>query len=250
MTLTPEQKAEGWIPLQKGTPWPLSDKKTVFDVLLSDGGKISALSGDDWRCFNRAWVIAYRIIEAHGADAAPARPTPASHSLCATSSCALRESLEMLPALWRSREPGDRTEFDAGYEQASGECADVLEQTLALSPVRPTPWPHDYSELVWDADGWSQTIIVDGKRPEWLRDDDVTTALPFGGKNGRWTAEDRTWSLSIAIRVRRREPKRETQRACLRYQTDRPFDTDLYVTIDLIDGQPDLSTLKIAEDAL
>lgn len=183
MTLTPEQKAEGWIPLQKGTPWPLSDKKTVFDVLLSDGGKISALSGDDWDFFNRAWVIAYRIIEAHGADAAPARPTP---------------------------------------------------------------WPASYDELVWDADGWSQTIIVDGKRPEWLRDDDEGTTFgqtQRGWKGSRW-ADD-----LLAIRVRRREPKRETVKARLLFSNGSPFNDFRSATIELVDGEPDESTIKLGGKA-
>ena len=113
-------------------------------------------------------------------------------------------------------------------------------------PARPTPYPNGYDDLVFTDDGWSQTIIVDGKRPEWLRDDDEYT-VGISGMVYKWT---RYGGSAFAIRVRRREPKRETQRACLRYQTDRPFDTDLYVTIDLIDGKPDLSTLKIAEGVL
>ena len=185
MTLTPEQKAEGWIEWNGGD-CPIKDVRTRVDVMLRRGVLYLCEPGADW-CWGRAFgdsdIIAYRIAVAHGADAEPARPTP---------------------------------------------------------------WPQSYADLVFDADGWSQTIIVDGKRPEWLRDDDEYT-VGISGMVYKWT---RYGGSAFAIRVRRREPKRETQRACLRYQTDRPFDTDLYVTIDLIDGKPDLSTLKIAEDAL
>ena len=183
MTLTPEQKAEGWKLHDGSDVCPIKDDLAAHEVMFK-GGALHAATGDpkQWQWM---WVAAYRIIEAHGADAEPARPTP---------------------------------------------------------------WPTSYDNLVFDADGWSQTIIVDGKRPEWLRDDDLCIGHTEPGYNG-WPAYQ--WGGNeIAIRVRRREPKRETQRACLRYQTDRPFDTDLYVTIDLIDGKPDLSTLKIAEDAL
>ena len=181
MTLTPEQIAAGWKLHDGSDVCPIKDDRTRHEVMVLDG----TIKSDDEPAENWWWeaIRAYRIIEAHGADA---------------------------------------------------------------EPVRPTPWPHDYSELVWDADGWSQTIIVDGKRPEWLRDDDRWNL--FVDADMDWSG--REFCDQIAIRVRRREPKRETQRACLRYQTDRPFDTDLYVTIDLIDGKPDLSTLKIAEDAL
>lgn len=247
VTLTPEQIEEGWVP-HNGGECPINDDWTAIDIMLRNGRVFDREQRGTW-----VWrhdgkeddIAAYRIIEAHGADAEPARPTPASHSLCATSSCALRESLEMLPALWRSREPGDRTEFDAGYEQASGECADVLEQALALSPARPNPFPQSYEELVWDADGWSQTIIVDGKRPEWLRDDDFV--LRFVGGSEITQANLSYLDVSFAIRVRRREPKRETVRGYIlsHYINERPE-----VVFDLIDGKPDLSTLKIAEDAL
>ena len=187
MTLTPEQKAAGWIEWSGGD-CPIKDDRTLFAFFNRVGGCSAGVrdaSSLSWlHQGSSSWdIIAYRIIEAHGADAEPARPTP---------------------------------------------------------------FPASYDELVFDPiTGWSQTIIVDGKRPEWLRDDDVTTALPFEGKNGRWTAEDRTWSLSIAIRVRRREPKRETVAGVLICPLNRTL-----VTFDLIDGQPDLSTLKIAEDAL
>lgn len=184
MTLTPEQKAEGWIEWNGGKEGPIKDDRTDYKVMFRNGTVWDACSGWRWTADQgSSTIIAYRIIETHGADAEPARPTP---------------------------------------------------------------FPQSYADLVFSDDGWSQTIIVDGKRPEWLRDDDVTTALPFGGKNGRWTAEDRTWSLSIAIRVRRREPKRET----INVYGYKHGSICLTATIDLIDGKPDLSTLKIAEDAL
>ena len=180
MTLTPEQKAQGWIEWNGGD-CPIKDDRTVHQV-MDENGWISPheTEASEWEWGNK---VAYRIIEAHGADAEPARPTP---------------------------------------------------------------YPNGYDDLVFTDDGWSQTIIVDGKRPEWLRDDDEYT-VGISGMVYKWT---RYGGSAFAIRVRRREPKRETQRACLRYQTDRPFDTDLYVTIDLIDGKPDLSTLKIAEGVL
>ena len=111
--------------------------------------------------------------------------------------------------------------------------------------TRPTPFPQSYEELVFDDQNWSQTIIVDGKRPEWLRDDDVTTVWMHGEISS--DAQRRAWGSNIAIRVRRREPKRETT-GCVIYVP--ATCTNATGTIDLIDGKPDLSTLKIAEDTL
>ena len=185
MTLTPEQKAEGWIEWHGGE-CPIKDDWTAIDIMLRNGRVFDREQRGTW-----VWrhdgkeddIIAYRIIEAHGADAEPARPTP---------------------------------------------------------------FPADYSELVWDADGWSQTIIVDGKRPEWLRDDDECTGVhrrkAKGWRGRQWTDDE------IAIRVRRREPKRETVTGWLCHVPAHVGATR--VSYDLIDGKPDLSTLKIAEDAL
>lgn len=179
MTLTPEQKAEGWRWHDGGEP-PVKDDETLIEWtpnLPGSGGSIK--NGD----FNWSGVFKrffYRIIEAHGADAEPAHPTP---------------------------------------------------------------FPADYSELVFDDGGWSQTIIVDGKRPEWLRDDDRIRLLVEGtgfyphGLDGE-----------LAIRVRRREPKRETVLCQLVFLIGAGGFRD--GTIDLIDGKPDLSTLKIAGGAL
>lgn len=176
MKLTPEQKAAGWIAHDGSDVCPIKNYRTVHDVLVIGEGFYSAeTNAAKWQ-----WpmIDAYRIIEAHGADAEPARPTP---------------------------------------------------------------FPASYDDLVWDADGWSQTIIVDGKRPEWLRDDDRCVSgihwNEFVGKE---------WGSELAIRVRRREPKRETVPISI------PRGTGLLTigTIDLVDGWPDLSTLKIAEGAL
>ena len=109
---------------------------------------------------------------------------------------------------------------------------------------RPTPFPAGYDDLVFDADGWSQTIIVDGKRPEWLREDDFV--LRFVGGSEITQANLSYLDVSFAIRVRRREPKRETRRLAI--QIGVGF-LDIG-TIDLIDGKPDLSTLKIAGNVL
>ena len=179
MTLTPEQKAEGWIKWNGGE-CPIKDDRTAADLEFKNGMRLGRFAG----CKDVRWqnVTAYRIIEAHGADAEPARPTP---------------------------------------------------------------FPCDYSELVWDADGWSQTIIVDGKRPEWLRDDDFV--LRFVGGSEITQANLSYLDVSFAIRVRRREPKRETVYGALLSLLN---GVDLTVSFDLIDGKPDLSTLKIAEDAL
>ena len=112
---------------------------------------------------------------------------------------------------------------------------------------RPTPFASSYEDLEFDDDGWSQTIIVDGKRPEWLRDDDECIGHVEPGYPG-WPA--RKWGdAELAIRVRRREPKRETVRISVEDRVAAPR-FQLFGTIDLIDGKPDLSTLKIAEDAL
>ena len=110
---------------------------------------------------------------------------------------------------------------------------------------RPNPFPSSYEELVFDRDNWSQTIIVDGKRPEWLRDDDRWNL--FVDADMDWSG--REFCDQIAIRVRRREPKRETVE-CFLIVTARSPSLEFQGSIDLIDGKPDLSTLKIAEDAL
>ena len=181
MTLTPEQKAEGWIEWNGG-PCPIKDVRTIAAVKWRWNGQVAI--DDDW--LDAGWhgneIIAYRIIEAHGADAEPARPTP---------------------------------------------------------------FPADYSELVFDDDDWSQTVVVDGKRPEWLRDDDEYT-VGISGMVYKWT---RYGGSAFAIRVRRREPKRETAE-CFLIVTARSPSLEFQGSIDLIDGHPDLSTLKIAEDAL
>lgn len=184
MTLTPEQIAQGWRLHDGSDVCPIKDDETRIEMMWSGGDQFTSHNAGSYRWkhwHGRDSLIAYRIIEAHGADAEPARPTP---------------------------------------------------------------FPADYSELVFDADGWSQTIIVDGKRPEWLRDDDQSIAMDGGAvSNGR-----RFGSHILAIRVRRREPKRETVRCQLVFLIGAGDFRD--GTIDLIDGKPDLSTLKIAEDAL
>lgn len=179
MTLIPEQIAKGWKLHDGSDVCPIKDDRTVHQV-MDENGWISPpeTEASEWEWGNK---IAYRIIEAHGADAEPARPTP---------------------------------------------------------------FPADYSELVFDDAGWSQTIIVDGKRPEWLRDDDwcslfCRTATPFPASKLGIT--------DLAIRVRRREPKRET----VRWTTVTPKTARLVrLSVDIVDDEPDLSTLKIAEGAL
>ena len=182
------QKAEeGWIEWNGARECPIKDRRTVLEVEWSNGKSEVSSEWDNvhyWTMDPRLYITAYRIIEAHGADAASARPTP---------------------------------------------------------------FPQSYADLVFDDAGWSQTIIVDGKRPEWLRDDDrVSSAI--GGAQYRITGLE-NWIMSI--RVRRRETKRETVTCLLISSPDQPprFASTI-ATIDLIDGKPDLSTLKIAEDAL
>ena len=183
MSLTPEQKAEGWIEWSGGDVCPIKDDRTSFAFFnrlggcAAEGGNARSL---DWSHKDSSWdILAYRIIEAHGADAEPARPTP---------------------------------------------------------------FPASYDELVWDADGMSQPFITGGVWPEWLPDD-----APWQARSGGDFWESKGWFTGeLAIRVRRREPKRETRRLAI--QIGMGF-LDIG-TIDLIDGKPDLSTLKIAEDAL
>lgn len=192
MTLTPEQIAEGWIEWSGGE-CPIKDDQTAYELKLSTGtltGRQTCANIWNWR---RDWlnvyIIAYRIIEAHGADAEP---------------------------VWR----------------------------------RPsTPFPQSYDDLSFDADGWSQTIIVDGKRPEWLWDDDGCKL--FTQSNTPFKAErfDSNGEHYLAIRVRRREPKRETVEARLLFSNGSPFNDQRRGTIDLIDGKPDPSTLKIGGEA-
>ena len=64
-----------------------------------------------------------------------------------------------------------------------------------------------------------------------------------------WKSTHGIWIELMSIRVRRREPKRETGE-CFLIVTARSPSLEFQGTIDLIDGKPDLSTLKIAEDAL
>lgn len=111
--------------------------------------------------------------------------------------------------------------------------------------ARPTPFPRDYSELVWDNDGWSQTIIVDGKRPEWLRDDDTYISWDRDDP-ASWESVRRMKGLPLAIRVRRREPKRVTVSGLF---VQKGGSRRFPLSFDLIDGKPDLSTLKIGGEA-
>lgn len=177
--LTPEQKAEGWKLHDGSDVCPIKDERTTFKFMQSS--TLEQYDGCKAQLYIWSRIRAYRIIEAHGADAEPARPTP---------------------------------------------------------------FPRDYSELVFDDAGWSQTIIVDGKRPEWLRDDDrcsFYTDAEEGWTGNLWDGK------KVAIRVRRRKPKRETVTGWLCHVPAHVGATR--VSYDLIDGKPDLSTLKIAEDS-
>lgn len=204
MTLTPEQKAKGWIEWNGG-PCPIKDVRTRVDVMLRRGAMYLCEPSAAWswgHVFGSSDIIAYRITVAYGADA----------------------------ERWMCVECG----------------GSVPSMCNGISCSRPTPFPRDYSELVWDADGWSQTIIVDGKRPEWLRDDDGIAAVKRkDDRSGHWN--DALWEQELAIRVRRREPKRETVQCSIFLDAPVP---KVRAYIDLIDGKADLSTLKIAEDAL
>lgn len=182
MSLIPEQIAKGWKLHDGSDVCPIKDDRTVHQV-MDENGWISPpeTEASEWEWGNK---IAYRIIEAHGADAEPARPTP---------------------------------------------------------------YPNGYDDLVFTDDGWSQTIIVDGKRPEWLRDDDTYISWDRDDPTS-WESVRRMKGLPLAIRVRRREPKRETVTGWLCHVPAHVGATR--VRYDLIDGKPDLSTLKIAEDAL
>ena len=246
MTLTPEQIEEGWIEWNGAQKGPIKDDRTVIGVMLRNGSVF------DREYDHTIWVwyhdgreddiIAYRIIEAHGADAEPARPTPMfdlqrsyDHPGEAhwKAERVLYNVIDM-PGLFRGQialTPDERHAIGGTIFAVSAQDA------------RPTPFPQSYADLVFSPDGWSQTIIVDGKRPEWLRDDDNTSMwfpcqveVPATGRN---------WEGCLAIRVRRREPKRETVKGTLSCQGNYWL-----VSFDLIEGKPDLSTLKIAEDAL
>lgn len=115
-------------------------------------------------------------------------------------------------------------------------------------PARPTPFPASTDDLVYDADGMSQPFLTGGKWPEWLPTDTEWTPFAHGGPEYTSCVG---FEGDLAIRVRRREPKRETVTCLLISSPDQPprFASTI-ATIDLIDGKPDLSTLKIAEDAL
>ena len=180
MTLTPEQKAEGWIEWNGGEEGPIKDDRTIFEWGPTPDDPIARTTRVmfDWNGAHKRF--AYRIIEAHGADAAPARPTP---------------------------------------------------------------FPASMDDLVYDEDGFSQPFMTCGTWPEWLPDD----ALWQAQSGGNLWASKGWFTGELAIRVRRREPKRETVKGYIlsHYINERPE-----VVFDLIDGKPDLSTLKIAEDAL
>lgn len=179
MSLTPEQIAQGWT-LHDGGPCPIKDRRTVAAVEWKWSGEI--LIDDDWleSGWDRNEINAYRIIEPHGADAEPARPTP---------------------------------------------------------------FPASMADLVYDADGMSQPFFTGGVWPEWLPDD-----APWQAQSGGKLWESKGWFTGeFAIRVRRREPKRETVRCSIFLDAPVP---KVRAYIDLIDGKPDLSTLKIAEDVL
>ena len=179
LTLTPEQKAEGWRLHDGSVVCPIKDDLTRHGVKFKDGMNIqSDTHAKKWRWEN---VIAYRIIEAHGADAEPARPTP---------------------------------------------------------------FPQSYADLVFTDDGWSQPFFTDGVWPEWLPDD---AEWQFATGGFAWHGR-KAFDGELAIRVRRREPKRETVTGWLCHVPAHVGATR--VSYDLIDGKPDLSTLKIAEDAL
>ena len=213
MSLTPEQIAKGWKLHDGSDVCPIKDERTVHQVMFRDGQERPSERDAhkwSWGQSSAYRIIAYRIIEAHGADAEPRAMR------CAECDC----------------------------EKGGADC-NWIKSGPDAEPARPTPFPHDYSELVWDADGWSQTIIVDGKRPEWLRDDDRYAIFTLG--DATWTGDD--FDGECAIRVRRLEPKRETGE-CFLIVTARSPSLEFQGSIDLIDGKPDLSTLKIAEGAL
>lgn len=181
MTLTPEQIAQGWRPHDGSGECPIKDNATIHQIMEASGWE--SPPGVGRRAWNWRPVIAYRIIEAHGADAEPARPTP---------------------------------------------------------------WPQSMDDLVYDEDGMSQPFLTGGVWPEWLPDDALWQAQSVGdlwASKGWFTGE-------LAIRVRRREPKRETVGCQVQVHIPRQVMRTAAATIDLIDGKPDLSTLKIAEDAL
>ena len=68
MTLTPEQISEGWIEWDRGER-PIKDARTIamvrtlYDCVVDNGWDQDEFWHDE--------VLAYRIIEAHGADAEP-----------------------------------------------------------------------------------------------------------------------------------------------------------------------------------
>ena len=186
MTLTPEQIAAGWRLHDGSDVCPIKDERTVHRVMFRDGQEsCSAREAHKWSWTQSSdyRITAYRIIEAHGADAEPARPTP---------------------------------------------------------------FPASYDDLVFDAGGWSQPFFTDGVWPEWLPDDAEWRFAPGGfAWHGR-----KAFDGEFAIRVRRREPKRETVECQVQVHIPRQAMRTAGATIALIDGKPDLSTLKIAEDAL
>ncbi|WP_296222696.1 hypothetical protein [uncultured Sphingomonas sp.] len=124
------------------------------------------------------------------------------------------------------------------------------------APARPTPFPASMDDLVYDADGMSQPFLTGGEWPLWLPMEAAWTPLAHGDAKYVGPLD---YGGELAIRVRRREPKRETVKASvelmIRRRGERGCPRNIGLgpidgTIDLIDGKPDLSTLKIEEGAL
>lgn len=101
---------------------------------------------------------------------------------------AMPNGVEGLVALWRQQEDNgeERTEFDKGYEQASGECAEALEAALRAADNR-------------DAAGvWRpiETAPKDNARPLYLaRFNPDTGELQGIDWDGSWEAESEGWEM-------------------------------------------------------
>lgn len=95
---------------------------------------------------------------------------------------------------------------------------------------RPTPFPKRYEDLVFDENGLSQTIIVNGLLPDWLTIDDGI--LYFHGSHLCTIAEWEGNELAIQV-------KRRNQTGFLSYG-----DEGLKVSFEIKDGKPNLTTVQ------
>lgn len=230
MTLTPEQIAEGWIEWSGGE-CPIKDDQTAYELKLSTGTltgrQTCAYLWNWWHEGLNVYIIAYRIIEAFGADAEPARPSD-DHLWDKTlterdSYSDTADKLAGLIAEITGHQIGEHSSANCPWRNA----IEAAEQFISgckgeAEPARPT-----HEEIARRLRG-----ILD------ISDNHEAGLIPMAS---------RCLIARLADEIGPSEPKRETVQ-CRIYVSKNaaPIAT---ATIDLIDGKPDPSTLKIGGEA-